>query len=105
MAETTKMVRKLKPLADRVVVKPVPKEERTKTGIILPDTATKERPQEGTVLAVGPGRRLDNGELVPVAVKEGDRVLFAKYAGTEVKIEDEEYIILSEKDILAVIEE
>ena len=105
MAETTKMVRKLKPLADRVVVKPVPKEERTKTGIILPDTATKERPQEGTVLAVCPGRRLDNGELVPVAVKEGDRVLFAKYAGTEVKIEDEEYIILSEKDILAVIEE
>ena len=92
----------LKPLGDRVVVKPLSREEVTKSGIVLPDTA-KEKPQEGSVLAVGPGRLLDNGQRVAVELKEGDRVLFAKYAGTEFKHNDEDLLILSEKDILAVV--
>lgn len=91
----------LKPLADRVVVKVSSEEEKTKGGIFLPDTA-KEKPQEGEVIAVGPGRRLDNGTVVPPEVKVGDRVIFAKYGGTEVKINDEEYLILRESDILAI---
>ncbi|MGB9724359.1 MAG: co-chaperone GroES [Chloroflexia bacterium] len=96
---------KLRPLADRVVIKPMAREERTKSGLYLPDTATKEKPQEGTVIAVGPGRLLDNGQRVAVDVKVGDRVVFAKYAGTEFKTEDEEeFIIISEKDIMAVVE-
>ncbi|HLI27074.1 MAG TPA: co-chaperone GroES [Chloroflexota bacterium] len=93
---------KLRPLADRVVVKPLPREEVTRSGIVLPDTA-KEKPQEGEIIAVGPGR-LDDGERQPMDVKVGDKVLYAKYAGTEFKIDDEELLILSEKDILAVIE-
>jgi chaperonin GroES len=94
----------LRPLGDRVVVKPTAREEKTKGGVYLPDTATKERPQEGTVVAVGAGRLLDNGTRVPIDVAVGDRVLFAKYSGTEFKREDdEEWIILSEKDVLAVI--
>jgi len=92
----------LKPLGDRIVVKPLSREEVTKSGIVLPDTA-KEKPQEGTVLAVGPGRILDNGQRISVELKEGDRVLFAKYAGTEFKRDDEELLILSEKDVLAVV--
>jgi chaperonin GroES len=92
----------LKPLGDRVVVKPLSREEVTKSGIVLPDTA-KEKPQEGNVVAVGSGRILDNGQRVPLELKEGDRVLFAKYAGTEFKREDEELLILSERDILAVV--
>lgn len=92
----------LKPLGDRVVVKPLGREEVTKSGIVLPDTA-KEKPQEGSVVAVGPGRLLDNGQRVAVELKEGDRVLFQKYAGTEFKREEEELLILSEKDILAVV--
>ncbi len=92
----------LKPLGDRIVVKPLSREEVTKSGIVLPDTA-KEKPQEGSVLAVGPGRLLDNGQRVPVELKEGDRVLFAKYAGTEFKRDEEELLILSEKDVLAVV--
>lgn len=92
----------LKPLGDRVVVKPLSREEVTKSGIVLPDTA-KEKPQEGSVVAVGPGRILDSGQRVNMEVKEGDRVLFAKYAGTEFKREEEELLILSEKDILAVV--
>jgi chaperonin GroES len=95
---------KLKPLGDRVLVKPIEVEERTKSGIVLPDTA-KEKPQQGRVLAVGQGRLLDNGQLVPLQVKEGDRVLYSKYSGTEVKIENEEYLVLSERDILAIIED
>lgn len=91
----------LKPLADRVVVKVSTEEEKTKGGIFLPDTA-KEKPQEGEVIAVGPGRKLDNGEVVPPEVSVGDRVIFAKYGGTEVKINDEEYLILRESDILAI---
>ena len=93
----------LKPLGDRLVVKPTPREEMTKSGIVLPDTA-KERPQEGTILAVGPGRTLDDGTREAMEVSEGQKILFQKYAGTEFKLEDEELLILSQKDILAVIE-
>ena len=93
----------LKPLGDRLVVKPTPREEMTKSGIVLPDTA-KERPQEGTVLAAGPGRILDDGSREAMDVSIGQKVLFQKYAGTEFKLEDEELLILSQKDILAVIE-
>lgn len=91
----------IKPLADRVVVKVVQEEEKTKGGIVLPDTA-KERPQEGEVVAVGPGKLLENGQRAPLEVKVGDRVIFSKYGGTEVKIDGEEYLILRESDILAV---
>jgi len=93
----------LKPLGDRVVVEPTEKEERTASGIILPETA-KEKPQEGEILAIGPGRRDDDGKLIPMDVKKGDTVLYAKYAGTEVKIEDKKLLILKESDILAIVE-
>ena len=96
---------RIRPLADRVVVRPQEREEMTRGGIYLPDTASKEKPQEGTVMAVGEGRLDDSGRRVPVAVAAGDRVLFAKYAGTEIRIEDEDYLILAEKDILAVVNE
>jgi chaperonin GroES len=92
----------LTPLGDRVVVRPMAREEVTKSGIVLPDTA-KEKPQRGEVIAVGQGRLNDKGERVQMDVKAGDRVLFAKYAGTEFKLDDDELLILSEKDILAVI--
>ncbi|KUK14599.1 MAG: 10 kDa chaperonin [bacterium 42_11] len=94
---------KLRPLGDRVVVKVLETEEKTKSGIVLPDTA-KEKPQQGEVIAVGTGRILDNGQKVPLEVKVGDKVIFSKYAGTEVKVEGGEYLILSERDILAVVE-
>src|SRR5437660_7366515 len=93
---------KIRPVGDRVVVKPAAKEEVTKSGIVIPDTA-KEKPQEGTVIAVGSGRLLDNGDRAPVDLREGDRVLFAKYGGTEFKLDGEEYLVLKENDILAVI--
>jgi chaperonin GroES len=93
----------LKPLADRLVVEPVEKEERTASGIILPETA-KEKPQEGTVLAAGPGRTDDDGKRIAMDVKVGDVVLYAKYAGTEVKIDDKKLLILKESDILAIVE-
>lgn len=93
----------IRPLADRVVLKPVEREERTKSGIVLPDTA-KEKPQEGIVEEVGSGRVLDNGTTVPLELKKGDRVLYAKYAGNEFKIDDVEYLIVSEKDVLAVLD-
>jgi chaperonin GroES len=96
---------RIRPLADRVVVKPVEREEMTKGGIYLPDTATKERPQEGNVVAVGEGRRDESGATIPMTVKVGDRVLFAKYGGTEFKLDDVEYLILAEKDILGIIQE
>ena len=95
------MAKKLKPLGDRVIVKQEPEEEKTKSGIVLPESA-KEKPQEGTVIAVGEGRVLDSGQKVPVAVKVGDKIIYSKYGGIEVTIEGEEYIILEEKDILAV---
>jgi chaperonin GroES len=94
----------LTPLGDRVVVKPQQRDEVTKSGIVLPDTA-KEKPQRGEVIAVGKGRLTDTGDRLPMDVQKGDKVLFAKYAGTEFKIEDDEYLILSEKDILAIVED
>ena len=96
---------KLKPLGSRVVIKALEREEITKSGIVLPDTA-KEKPQEGRVLAVGPGdRHPDTGQRIAVDLKEGDRVLFQKYAGTEFKLDDEELLILSEKDVLGLVAE
>jgi chaperonin GroES len=94
---------KLRPLGDRVVVKALAREAVTKSGIVLPDTA-KEKPQEGEILAVGPGKVLDNGKKTALEVQVGQRVLFAKYAGTEVKIDGEEYLILRESDIMGVVE-
>ncbi len=94
---------KLKPLGDKIIVEPEKEEEKTKSGIVLPDTA-KEKPQKGKVIAVGPGKILDNGQRSPMEVKEGDTVIYSKYAGTEVKIDDKEFLILSDRDILAVLE-
>ncbi len=96
------MALKLKPLADRIVVEPIEQEEMTSSGIYVPETA-KEKPQEAVVVAVGPGRLLDNGDRAPMEVKKGDRVIFAKYAGTEIKLEDTRYLIMGEKDILAIL--
>ncbi len=96
------MASKIRPVGDRVVVKPAQREEVTKSGIVLPDTA-KEKPQEGEIIAAGPGR-LEEGKRQALDVKVGDRVLYAKYAGTEFKLDDDELLILSEKDILAVLE-
>jgi len=94
----------LRPLADRLIVEPIEREETTASGIILPETA-KEKPQEGTVLAVGPGRKDEEGRLIPMDVKEGDRVLYAKYAGTEVKLpDDRKVLVLKESDVLAIVE-
>jgi chaperonin GroES len=94
------MAAKLQPLADRVLVKPTEKEEKTKSGIYIPDTA-KEKPQEGEVIAVGPGKLNDDGQRIPMDIKVGDRVIYAKYGGTEIKIDDVEMMILRESDILA----
>lgn len=93
----------IRPLGERVVVKPLPGEEKTKGGIVLPDTA-KEKPQEGEIVAVGSGRLLDNGQRVSIDLKVGDKILFSKYAGNEVKIDDVEYLILRESDVLGVME-
>ena len=103
MAQTATAT-KLRPLGDRVVVKPAAREETTRSGIVLPDTST-ERPQRGAIIAAGPGRVSDEGKQLPLEVKVGDTVLFAKYAGTEFKLEDEELLILKESDILAIVPE
>jgi chaperonin GroES len=92
----------IRPLQDRVLVKRVEADEKTASGIIIPDTA-KEKPQEGEVVAVGPGKRLDNGSIQEMGVKKGDKILFSKYGGTEVKVDDEDYIIMREDDILGVL--
>ena len=103
-ATDTATATKLRPLGDRVVVKPTPREEMTRSGIVLPDTA-KEKPQEGRIIACGPGRILEDGKRETMDVSEGQKVLYAKYAGTEFKLDDEELLIVSQKDILAVVEE
>jgi chaperonin GroES len=95
------MVTKLQPLADRLVVKPIQKEEMTKSGIFIPDTA-KEKPQEGEVISIGPGKMTDEGKRIPMDLKVGDRVIYSKYGGSEIKIDDVEMIILRESDILAI---
>lgn len=99
----TVVATQIRPLADRVLVRPLEKEERTASGILLPDTA-KEKPQQGKVLALGPGRVLENGEKVPLDMKEGDTVIFSRYAGTEIKVEGEDLLILSERDVLAIVQ-
>jgi len=93
----------MRPLGDRVVIRPTPREEMTKSGIVLPDTAT-EKPQEGSIVSAGPGRLTDEGSREPMDVKVGDKVLYARYAGTELKIDGDEFLIVSQKDILAVVE-
>ena len=103
MATATATSKKLRPLGDRVVIQPVQREEMTKSGIVLPDTA-KEKPQEGMILAAGPGRILDDGKREAMDVKVGDRVLYSKYAGTEFKVDGEDLLIVSQKDILAIVE-
>lgn len=95
---------KLRPLGDRVIVKALGKEEKTQSGIILPDTVDKERPEQGTVVAVGPGKLLDQGTRAPMSVILGDKVVFKKYAPDEVKMDGEEYLVVAEGDIMAVIE-
>ena len=104
MAKATATATKLRPLGDRVVIKPSEREEMTKSGIVLPDTA-KEKPQEGKVIAAGPGRILDDGKREAMDIKKGDKVLYAKYAGTEFKIDGDELLIVSQKDILAIVED
>ncbi len=96
------MASKIRPVGDRLVVKPAAKEEITRSGIVIPDTA-KEKPQEGEVIAVGSGKLLDNGDRVPMEIKVGDRVLYAKYGGTEFKLDGEDYLVMRESDVLAVL--
>lgn len=93
----------IRPLGDRLLIKPLSRETVTKSGIVLPDTA-REKPQEGEVLAIGPGKVLDNGKRTALEVSVGQKVLFAKYAGTEIKINDEEYLILRESDVMGIVE-
>ena len=102
MATATASTTKLRPLGDRVVIQPTPREDMTKSGIVLPDTA-KEKPQEGKVIAAGPGRIMDDGKREAMDVKAGDKVLYAKYAGTEFKIDGEDLLIVAQKDILAIV--
>jgi chaperonin GroES len=103
MATATKSKTKLVPLGDRLVIKPVVQEEVLSSGLVIPDTA-KEKPQQGEVIAAGPGRVDDNGKRIPLDVKAGDRVLYAKYSGQEIKIDQQEYIVLSERDVLCKVE-
>ena len=95
---------KLRPLADKVIVKPLSKEETTASGIVLPDTVDKDKPEEGEVIAIGPGRLLDNGSRAAMSIKVGDKVLFTKYSPNEFKKDNQEYLVLSESDIMAVVE-
>jgi chaperonin GroES len=94
----------IKPLSDHILIEPIKEEEKTKSGIFLPDTATKEKPEQGMVVAVGDGKKTDDGKIVPVSVKAGQKVLFTKYGPSEIKIEGKEYLIAREEDILAIIE-
>ncbi len=96
---------KIKPLMDNILIEPVEQAEQTEGGIILPKTVDKDRPEQGKVVAVGPGKKNDSGETVPVELKEGQKVLFTKYGPTEIKVDDKEYLIAKQEDILAVIEE
>ncbi len=95
---------KIKPLADNVLIEPITREEKTKSGIFLPQTAEKEKPEQGKVIAVGPGKRDKSGKRLPLEVKKGDKVLFTKYAPNEIKVTDKKYLIAREEDILAILE-
>jgi len=95
---------KIKPLSDHIVIEPISQEEKTKSGIILPDTAEKEKPEQGKVIAVGPGRLTDDGKRIPSEIKKGDIILFKKYGPDEIKVDDKEYLIAREEDILAILE-
>lgn len=103
MSEQKKSL-KVRPLSDHILIEPMPKEEKTKSGIVLPDTVDKEKPEQGRVVAVGPGKTLDSGKTLPPGVKKGDVVLFTKYGPNEVKIDGKEYLIAREEDILAILE-
>ena len=94
----------IKPLNDNVVVKPISEKEVTKSGIVLPETVDKERPEKGEIIAIGDGKLLENGQRAPMSVKVGDKVMFKKYSPDEIKVDDQEYLILSQNDILAIIE-
>lgn len=94
----------IKPLSDHILIEPISQEEKTKSGILLPQTVEKERPEQGKVIAVGPGKRLSSGKRVPMEVKKGDKVLFTKYGPSEIKVGDKEYLIAKEEDILAILE-
>lgn len=94
----------IKPLADHILIEPVKEEEKTKSGILLPETADKEKPEQGKVIAVGPGKKNEEGKIIPLEVKAGDKVLFTKYGPNEIKIDGKEYLIAKEEDILAIIE-
>lgn len=94
----------IKPLSDHIVIEPLKQEEKTKSGILLPDTAEKEKPEQGRVVAVGAGKRNENGVVIPLEIKAGDIVLFTKYGPNEIKVDDKEYLIASESDILAILE-
>ena len=102
MTSSVKSATQIKPMADRVVIRPTEQEDTTKSGIFLPDTA-KERPQEGEVVAVGPGRHLDSGKRLDMELRVGDRVIYSKYAGSEIQVEDEELLVLGANDVLAKI--
>ena len=95
---------KVKPLSDHILIEPMAQEEKTKSGIVLPETVDKEKPEQGKVLAVGPGRKLSSGRYVPMEVRKGNKVLFTKYGPNEIKIDDKEYLIAREEDILAILE-
>ena len=95
---------KIKPISDHILIEPMKEEEKTKTGILLPDTAEKERPEQGKIIAVGPGKKDKQGKVIPLEVKVGDRILFTKYGPNEIKVEDKEYLIAKEEDILAILE-
>ncbi len=95
---------KIKPLSDYILIEPIKEEEKTKTGILLPETAEKEKPEQGKVIAVGPGKKDETGKIIPLEVKTGDRVLFTKYSPNEIKVEDKEYLFAREEDILAILE-
>ncbi len=95
---------KIKPLSDHILIEPIKEEEKTKAGILLPETAEKEKPEQGKIIAVGPGRKTASGKIVPLSVQPGQKVLFTKYGPNEIKVDDKEYLIAKEEDILAIIE-
>ncbi len=94
----------IKPLSDHILIEPIKEEEKTKSGIFLPETAEKEKSEEGIIIAIGPGKKTDDGKIIPLSVKPGDKVLFGKYGPSEIKVDGKEYLIAKEDDILAVIE-